>query len=107
MGKEKTVASVQEDIEGASLIYAFEGSDMDIKVVNDLRDCLPENSKARIVKHTLFKRAASLAGYEDANVEQVPAQSNMWIFSSQDDMKATVKAFEGWVKDNSLEKPIK
>jgi len=106
-GKEKTVASVQEDIEGADLIYAFDGSGMDIKVIDDLRDRLPENSKARIVKNTLFKRAASLAGYEDANVEQVPAQSNMWIFSSQDDMKATVKAFEGWVKENSLEKPIK
>jgi len=106
-GKEKTVASVQEDIEGADLIYAFDGSGMDIKVIDDLRGRLPENSKARIVKNTLFKRAASLAGYEDANVEQVPAQSNMWIFSSQDDMKATVKAFEGWVKDNSLEKPIK
>jgi ribosomal protein L10 len=106
-GKEKTVASVQEDIEGADLIYAFDGSGMDIKVIDDLRGRLPENSKARIVKNTLFKRAASLAGYEDANVEQVPAKSNMWIFSSQDDMKATVKAFEGWVKDNSLEKPIK
>ena len=106
-GKEKIVASVQEDIEGADLIYSFEGSGMGIKVIDDLRDRLPEASKARIVKTTLFKRGLSAAGYGDDVVSQVPALSNMWVFSTTDDMKATVKAFDGWVKDNGLEKPIK
>ena len=106
-GKEKIVASVQEDIEGADLIYSFEGSGMGIKVIDDLRDRLPEASKARIVKTTLFKRGLAAAGYGDDVVSQVPALSNMWVFSTTDDMKATVKAFDGWVKDNGLEKPIK
>ena len=106
-GKEKIVASVQEDIEGADLIYSFEGSGMGIKVIDDLRDRLPEASKARIVKTTLFKRGLAAAGYGDDVVAQVPALSNMWVFSTTDDMKATVKAFDGWVKDNGLEKPIK
>ena len=106
-GKEITVASVQQDIEGASLIYSIEGSGMGIKVIDDLRDRLPENSKARVVKTTLFKRAATLAGYEETAVDQVPALSNMWIFSNQDDMKATVKAVDGWAKENTLEKPVK
>merc|ERR1712078_919512 len=64
-----------------------------------------EASKARIVKTTLFKRGLSAAGYGDDVVSQVPALSNMWVFSTTDDMKATVKAFDGWVKDNGLEKP--
>merc|ERR1719238_1886952 len=80
---------------------------MGIKVIDDLRDRLPEASKARIVKTTLFKRGLSAAGYGDDVVSQVPALSNMWVFSTTDDMKATVKAFDGWVKDNGLEKPIK
>merc|ERR1711990_520085 len=78
-----------------------------IKVIDDLRDRLPEASKARIVKTTLFKRGLAAAGYGDDVVSQVPALSNMWVFSTTDDMKATVKAFDGWVKDNGLEKPIK
>merc|ERR1712094_81402 len=60
------------------LIYSFEGSGMGIKVIDDLRDRLPEASKARIVKTTLFKRGLAAAGCGD-----------------------------GWVKDNGLEKPIK
>jgi ribosomal protein L10 len=57
--KDKTVASVQEDIEGASFIYTFEGSGMDIKMIDNLRDRLPETSEARIVKNSLFNRTAS------------------------------------------------
>merc|ERR1712100_872782 len=53
------------------------------------------------------KRGLAAAGYGDDVVSQVPALSNMWVFSTTDDMKATVKAFDGWVKDNGLEKPIK
>ena len=79
----------------------------DSRLIDDLRDRLPEASKARIVKTTLFKRGLAAAGYGDDVVSQVPALSNMWVFSTTDDMKATVKAFDGWVKDNGLEKPIK
>mmetsp|Transcript_19748 Transcript_19748/g.59751 ORF Transcript_19748/g.59751 Transcript_19748/m.59751 type:complete len:101 (-) Transcript_19748:44-346(-) len=31
----------------------------------------------------------------------------MWVFAGEDDMKTTFKAFEGWVKENGLEKPVK
>ena len=89
------MASVQEDIEGASLIYAFEGSSIDIKVIDDVRARLLENNKVRNVKNSLFKQAASLAGYDDAIIEQAPAQSSVWILPNQDQMKATVKAFDG------------
>merc|ERR1712094_91756 len=59
--------------------------------IDDLRDRLPEASKARIVKTTLFKRGLAAAGYGDDVVSQVPALSNMWVFSTTDDMKETVK----------------
>ena len=75
--------------------------------MNNLRDRLPEFQQKPKLKTTLFKRGLSAAGYGDDVVSQVPALSNMWVFSTTDDMKATVKAFDGWVKDNGLEKPIK
>lgn len=109
-GKAATVASVKDDIENAALLFAVDADGINIKVIDDLRRSLPETAKARVVKNSLMSRAGAAGGWDDAvmaDFEPLLKRSNVWLFSPQDDMKATVKAFETWKKTNALEKDIK
>mmetsp|Transcript_13640 Transcript_13640/g.44026 ORF Transcript_13640/g.44026 Transcript_13640/m.44026 type:complete len:232 (-) Transcript_13640:87-782(-) len=105
-GKAKTVESVAADLGDAMLAFTVDGTGMEIKVLDDLRDKLPETSKARMVKNTLMKRAGEASGWDAALVEQVDdallTRSNLWIFAPESDLKASLTAYEGWVKDNGL-----
>ena len=63
-----------------------------------------------MIKNKLLTRAGEKSGWSDALTADVGAaakQSNMWLFSNQDDIKATVTAYEKWAKENGLEKPVK
>ena len=88
------------------LAFTVDGAGMEIKVLDDLRDKLPETSKARMVKNTLMKRAGEASGWDAALVDQVDAdlltKSNLWIFAPEADLKASLTAYEGWVKENNL-----
>ena len=39
--------------------------------------------------------------------EGAPPRENLWLFAPQEEVKRTVEAYEGWAKDNSLDKPVK
>merc|ERR1719353_2552679 len=106
-GKAKTVESVAADLGDAMLAFTVDGAGMEIKVLDDLRDKLPETSKARMVKNTLMKRAGAASGWDAALVDQVDesllTKSNLWIFAPEDNLKETqgIKGglFEGEVLD--------
>jgi len=103
-GKRSTVGSVGTDMAEASLIFAFPGDGLDIKKLNDLRGKLPETSKARMVKNTLFQLAGKEQGWSDATLEAAEPMfhgSNLWIFSGED-MRGTINAYEDWLKDQGL-----
>mmetsp|Transcript_26508 Transcript_26508/g.79486 ORF Transcript_26508/g.79486 Transcript_26508/m.79486 type:complete len:226 (-) Transcript_26508:40-717(-) len=106
-GKAATVASVKEDLENSFLAFSVDGSGVEVSVIDDLRRRLPEAAKARTVKNTLMRRAALESGMLEAAVDGAPPLVNTWIFAPQDDVKETVKAYEAWVKDNGLDKPVK
>ena len=56
-GKAMTVEKVVTEIDEATLMFAFDGSGLKMKAIDDLRKKLPETAKAKMVKNTLMKRA--------------------------------------------------
>lgn len=103
-GKQARVQELSEAIGEATLIFSFKGEGLNIKVLNDLRNKLPETSKAAIAKNTLMKRAGAESGWSDDVIDgsaHMFKGQNLWIFSGED-MKATVNAYESWVKENGL-----
>lgn len=108
-GKRKRVESVTEDIDGATLLFAFDGAGLDVKIMDDLRVRLPEPSTAKIVKNTLMSRAGAAAGWSEATLDgakDILAGSSFWVFSSED-MRGTLKAYDEWNKEYKLEREIK
>ena len=109
-GKAALVESVSGDLDESMLAFSVQGEGISVKVIDDLRNKLPETSKARMVKNTLMKRAGEKSGWDAdflSSAEPLLSKSNLWFFAPESDLKATIEAYEGWVKDSGLKKDDK
>mmetsp|Transcript_7312 Transcript_7312/g.23942 ORF Transcript_7312/g.23942 Transcript_7312/m.23942 type:complete len:253 (-) Transcript_7312:99-857(-) len=104
-GKEKCVAEVSDAIAESTLLFAFDGAGLDFVKIEDLRSKLPEDSKARMVKNTLFKIAGAESGWEEETLGEAAkfifSGSSLWVFCGED-LKGTMKAYDDWIKANNL-----
>lgn len=104
VGKEKRVQIVKDDIEASTLVFAFRGDGLDMKLMDDLRKRLPETAKASMVKNKLFQRAGRELGFDEETVgakTELFSMPNIWIFTDED-MKGPINAYEDWIKENGL-----
>lgn len=106
-GKQAKVAQVTELLENSALIFAVPSQGLTVKEVSDLRNRLPENSKAVVVKNTLMRRACE--GTDWAASGELTTKENMWFFVNEDEMRGSLDAYSDWVKEFKLDEkcPLK
>lgn len=104
-GKAKRVAEIVENVEGATVMFAVQGSGLSVKQLSALRCKLPEDSKAMVIKNKLLGVAMSQMGASEAVLDEAKPlfkQSNLWLMA-KDDVKGTMKMYKEWVKDTGLD----
>jgi len=103
--KKEIIKGVKSDLENAQLIFSTDMSELNINQLNNLRNGLPEGSKAICVKNRLLKRVISGTEWEPA-AEVAQGTNNMWIIIN-DDVKGTIEHFNKWKKTYKKEEGIK
>jgi len=101
------VAQVNDLLDSSNLIFSVPSVGLSVKIMSNLRNRLPENSKAMVVKNTLMRRAVD--GTDWATAVDVTTKENMWFFVGEEDMRGTLDAYANWVKEFKLDdkSPIK
>jgi large subunit ribosomal protein L10 len=94
------VAAVREDISVAESVFQVPLSGISVKQISELKRELPAGSTCRTVKNTLMKRA--IEGTPWSVVGDLCQESTVWFFVN-DDLKATVAAYNKWAKTHKRE----
>jgi len=95
------VDTVKEQLDKSTLAFALPLEGYTVKEVSKLRGVIPENSCALAVKNTLFRRAVADSTWEVAG--DLTKGSNLWVFTDEADMKATVEAINKFNKESKKE----
>ena len=96
-GKKEKVARVKGLLDTSQMVFSVPANSITVSEVQGLRDSLPEGSVAAVVKNSIMRRAVEGTEFEEATAALLKGP-NMWFFI-EDDIGATVKAWNAWVKD--------
>mmetsp|Transcript_16762 Transcript_16762/g.51498 ORF Transcript_16762/g.51498 Transcript_16762/m.51498 type:complete len:223 (-) Transcript_16762:425-1093(-) len=101
-GKKKTVAAVLEKLEDSTMIFSVKGDGLTVAEMTQLRTSLPEGTTCKVVKNRLMKRALGDHPKFD-HVDDLLETSNLWFFCGEDDMKASMKVLDDFLKEADKE----
>mmetsp|Transcript_27585 Transcript_27585/g.41737 ORF Transcript_27585/g.41737 Transcript_27585/m.41737 type:complete len:213 (+) Transcript_27585:106-744(+) len=99
-GKKERVEQIQNLLETSQMVFTVPSGSITVSQTETLRRSLPEGTTAAVVKNTLMQRAISGTDFESAS--EMLKGPNMWFFI-EDDIGASIKAYNGFIKDNGLE----
>lgn len=95
-GKKATVESVKGLLNDSEMIFTIPASSITVGEMQKLRRSMPEGTTVKVVKNTLMERAVKGTEYEVAT--SLLTGANLWFFI-EDDISATIKAYNGFLKD--------
>jgi large subunit ribosomal protein L10 len=98
-GKQAKVASVKDLLSRSEMVFTVPASSLTVQKTQGLRNSLPEGTTMTVVKNKLMARALADTEYECAS--SLLKGANMWFFI-EEDISATLKAYNGYLKDNGL-----
>ncbi|GAB5037019.1 50s ribosomal protein l10 [Nannochloropsis oceanica] len=97
-GKEERLEQYKGWLEGAEMIFAIPAQGMTVKQVAQLRKAVPQDTKVRVAKNTILKRAIEGNSQWEVVGDKLES-SNMWFFVGSD-MKGTFDGYEAFLKEN-------
>lgn len=101
--KAAKVADVKQRLENSQLIFNASLDGLTVGEVSQLKQSMPAGTSIATVKNSLMRRA--IVDSEWAPAEQLTKNSSLWVFV-EDDMKASVKAYNTFIKGLKREAPI-
>jgi large subunit ribosomal protein L10 len=97
-GKKVTVAALKEDLQRSQMIFAVQSSQLKCNQVTELRKKLPASTKARVVKNTLLRVAATGMPEWEVLCKDMSKGENMWFFV-EEDLSESVTAVKDAMKE--------
>ncbi|GAX22330.1 large subunit ribosomal protein L10 [Fistulifera solaris] len=95
-GKKSTVQTVKGLLQDSEMVFTIPASSITVAEMQKLRRSMPEGTTVKVVKNTLMERAVEGTDYEVAT--SLLTGANLWFFI-EDDISATIKAYNGFLKD--------
>lgn len=97
-GKAVTVEALRQDLKRSQMIFAVQSSQLKCNQVTELRKKLPASTKARVVKNTLLRVAATGMPEWEILTKDMSKGENMWIFV-EEDLSESVTAVKDAMKE--------
>lgn len=102
-GKAAKIEQVKEQLEKSMLVFAVPSAGLSVSQMGSLRDKLPEDSKAIVVKNKLMARAI-MEDDKWSPINDMLTLENMWIFVGEDGLRGSIDGYDAWIKEFNLEK---
>lgn len=102
-GKAAKIEQVKEQLEKSLLVFAVPSAGLSVSQMGSLRDKLPEDSKAIVVKNKLMARAI-MEDDKWSPINDMLTLENMWIFVGEDGLRGSIDGYDAWIKEFNLEK---
>ncbi|KAK9812575.1 hypothetical protein WJX73_010072 [Symbiochloris irregularis] len=90
--KEETIKALTTQLEKSIVMFGVRYKNVPARTMTDFRRALPEDAKMIVAKNSLLLRAAeAVEGWSD--IKPACKLENAWVFSGEDGVAATVKAY--------------
>lgn len=100
-GKAAKIEQVKEQLEKSLLVFAVPSAGLSVSQMGSLRDKLPEDSKAIVVKNKLMARAI-MEDDKWSPINDMLTLENMWIFVGEDGLRGSIDGYDAWIKEFNL-----
>lgn len=101
-GKAAKIEQVKEQLEKSMLVFAVPSAGLSVSQMGSLRDKLPEDSKAIVVKNKLMARAI-MEDDKWSPINDMLTLENMWVFVGEDGLRGSIDGYDAWIKEFNLE----
>lgn len=103
--KATVVDEVKQTLQDTALMFCVRSEGISVNNMNAARKMMPDETVVRCVKNTLIERAIA----DDDRFpksEELLMYSNYWFFVPETEVRSTVEAWEKFIKDRKLVRPV-